>query len=96
MKPGGWAILNPHLDLSLEKTFEDPSVTAPADRLRLFHQEDHYRVYGRDITKRIAEAGFDAEMIHYMDEIPVELQEKYFLKTTGVIVLGRKPLKPAA
>ena len=96
LKPGGWAILNPHMDLSLEKTFEDPSVTSPAERLRLFHQEDHYRVYGRDITKRMAEAGFDAEMINYMDEIPVKLQEKYFLKTNGVIILGRKPLKPAA
>jgi hypothetical protein len=31
-----WAILNPHMDLSMEKTFEEPTITSPEERERLF------------------------------------------------------------
>lgn len=90
MKPGGWAILNPHMDLSLEKTLEDPTVTSPEERRRLFNQEDHYRVYGRDLKVRLAKAGFEVHIVPYMDELPIELQKKYSLLTPGVIVLCKK------
>lgn len=91
LKPGGWAILNPHMDLSLERTREDPSVTSPEERKRLFNQEDHYRVYGRDLKERLERAGFDVKFVPHMDTIPPRLQEKYSLQTTGVIVLCGKP-----
>jgi SAM-dependent methyltransferase len=71
LKPGGWAILNPHMDLSLEKTREDPSVTSPEERRRLFNHEDHYRVYGRDIGKRFGDAGLDVEVVPYMEKVPL-------------------------
>ena len=92
MKPGGWAILNPCMDLSMEKTLEDPSVTSPEDRRRLFHQEDHYRVYGRDVKDRLEKAGFVVEMIPYMNELPIRLQERYSLTTPGTIVFCKKPI----
>jgi SAM-dependent methyltransferase len=91
LKPGGWAILNPHMDLSLEKTREDPTVTSPEERKRQFNQEDHYRVYGRDLKERLGKAGFDLELVPYMDKIPPHQREKYSLKTTGVIVFCQKP-----
>jgi SAM-dependent methyltransferase len=46
-------------DLSLETTDEDPSVTDPAERRRRFLQEDHVRLYGRDLEARLDAAGFD-------------------------------------
>lgn len=94
MKPGGWAILNPHMDLSLERTLEDPTVTSPEERRRLFNQEDHYRVYGRDLRDRLAKVGFNVEIIPYMNEIPVSLQKRYSLRTPGIIVLCKKPELP--
>ena len=57
LKPGGWAILL--VPITSERTFEDPSVVDPAERLRLFGQEDHVRTYGPDYSQRLAEAGFD-------------------------------------
>lgn len=57
LKPGGWAILN--VPITAENTIEDPSVTSPTERLRLFGQEDHVRRYGPDYQDRLAEAGFD-------------------------------------
>ena len=46
------------LDGQREYTFEDPSVRSPEERLRLFGQDDHVRVYGRDYGDRLAAAGF--------------------------------------
>jgi SAM-dependent methyltransferase len=91
IKPGGWAIVNPHMDLSMEKTFEDATVTSPEERRRLFNQEDHYRVYGRDVKNRLEKAGFEVEMVPYMDAIPNERAKRYKLVTPGVIVLCRRP-----
>jgi SAM-dependent methyltransferase len=61
LKPGGWAMLQVPIDQNLEVTFEDPSVTDPHDRERLFRQADHVRLYGRDYHVRLTAAGFDVE-----------------------------------
>jgi SAM-dependent methyltransferase len=41
-----------------ERTFEDPAIVEPAARRAAFGQEDHVRVYGRDVADRLTEAGF--------------------------------------
>lgn len=61
LKPAGWALLV--VPISGDKTFEDPSVVDPYERLRLFGQEDHVRVYGRDFSDRLLAAGFKLECI---------------------------------
>jgi SAM-dependent methyltransferase len=58
LKPGGLALMQHPVDQTLERTFEDPSVTSPRERHQLFGQRDHVRVYGRDFTDRLREAGF--------------------------------------
>ncbi len=57
LKPGGWAIIL--VPISGEKTFEDPSVTTPGERQRLFGQHDHVRLYGKDLKERLEGAGFN-------------------------------------
>jgi len=66
LKPDGWAILL--VPITADTTFEDPSVVDPAERLRLFGQEDHVRRYGPDYVDRLQEAGFDvAEVkVHHL------------------------------
>ncbi len=59
LSPGGWAILN--VPIGAERTIEDPSVTCPRERLRLFGQEDHVRRYGLDYKDRLIDAGFNVE-----------------------------------
>ncbi len=48
LRPGGWAILQVPFSKILDKTFEDPTITTPEDRERIFGQTDHVRIYGRD------------------------------------------------
>lgn len=58
LKPGGSAILQtPYSDV-LEHTLSDPGVRTTEARLQLYGQEDHARLYGRDIFRRIAATGF--------------------------------------
>ena len=66
LKQGGWAILmvpiNPNVD-----TFEDPTITDPKERERLFGQYDHVRQFGRDYAEILRKAGFtvDADRLYF-------------------------------
>ncbi len=60
LKPDGWAILL--VPISADKSFEDPSITDPAERLKVFGQSDHVRVYGPDYVNRLIEAGFKVKI----------------------------------
>ena len=60
LKEDGWAILL--VPIYSEKTFEDPTVTSPEERLRLFGQEDHTRKYGPDYADRLRIAGFKVKV----------------------------------
>src|SRR5207249_1729548 len=57
IRPGGWAILPSPIDASRAETFEDPTVTTPEERLRVFGQSDHARIFGRDYPDWIHAAG---------------------------------------
>ena len=60
LKNDGWAILL--VPITAGKTFEDPSITEPDIRLRVFGQKDHVRCYGPDYVERLREAGFDVKI----------------------------------
>jgi ubiquinone/menaquinone biosynthesis C-methylase UbiE len=66
LKKGGWAILL--VPITTDKTFEDPSIVDPAERLRVFGQSDHVRMYGTDYIERLREAGFTVS-VSYLSEI---------------------------
>ena len=59
LSPGGTLLVMVPIVEGWDTTFEDPSVTDPGDRERLFGQSDHVRYYGADLRARITEAGFD-------------------------------------
>lgn len=61
LKPAGWAVFL--VPLTADKTFEDPSVTDPAERLRLFGQDDHVRRYGPDFIDRLSRSGFSVKVV---------------------------------
>jgi SAM-dependent methyltransferase len=56
LTPEGWAALE--IPITAPATIEDPSITDPAERERLFGQRDHVRRYGPDFEDRLREAGF--------------------------------------
>jgi SAM-dependent methyltransferase len=87
LKPTGWAALL--VPLTADRTFEDPTVKDPQERLRLFGQDDHVRRYGPDFQSRLVDAGFTVSKVEPGDfltpdeitsmRIGVEVEDKIFL-----------------
>jgi SAM-dependent methyltransferase len=76
----GMAILI--VPIMAEKTIEDPTITDPKERLRLFGQEDHVRKYGPDYSERLQEAGFRVEVITPADFLNQEEVVRFGLAHT--------------
>ncbi len=84
LKPSGWAIIL--VPISSSSTFEDPTVTDPAARRRLFGQEDHVRCYGPDYIERLQNAGFDVSLTKAADFLTKdEIQQMGLTKAAGEI-----------
>jgi predicted SAM-dependent methyltransferase len=92
LKPRGWAIIMvPHFP-EIGKTFEDFSVIDPAERLRLFGQEDHVRIYGDDFVSRLENAGFEVRVIRTADFLSAEEIARFNItKLSGDVFLCTKP-----
>jgi len=61
LRPGGWAVLQVPYASNLPITYEDSSKTSAEEQELAFGQRDHVRIYGRDYTKRLQDAGFRVE-----------------------------------
>lgn len=59
LKPGGKVLIMTPIVEGWAKTYENPAITAAPDRLVHFGQNDHLRMYGRDLRDRICAAGYD-------------------------------------
>lgn len=79
LKPGGMAIMQVPMNMEWEKTLEDPRITDPKERHRLFGQYDHLRMYGQDYPERLKAAGFKVKIIDYKQKLKPELFAKYAL-----------------
>ena len=77
MKPGGWGIFQVPLDYSLEKTYEDPTITDPLERQKHFLQKDHVRLYGRDYPQRLEAGGFKVTCDDFARSLDPELAKRY-------------------
>jgi len=82
LRPAGRALLQHPIVLE-QRTFEDPSVTDPSERLRLFSQEDHVRVYGPDIRERLVEAGFYVSIVRPDELVSPAKFRRYGLAEDG-------------
>ena len=77
LKPNGWAILQ--VPILREKTFEDPNIQTPEERLKYFGQEDHVRIYGLDYKDRLENAGFKVMVDPYLMELDEDIVQLYKL-----------------
>jgi SAM-dependent methyltransferase len=92
LKAGRWAIL--HVPITADVTFEDPSITDPKERDRVFGQFDHVRRYGPDYVDRLAEAGFSIEVHKFAHELGAEAAKRFGLVFDECVFLCRKPATP--
>jgi SAM-dependent methyltransferase len=97
LKEGGVAFLQVPYSPALKITREDFGVTEAADRLRLYGQKDHVRLYGTDYADRLHEVGFMVEVRGTVDLFGEEmarkkglaLEENLFICSKGLSGLGQ-------
>ena len=90
LKPNGWAILQVPIDLSLEKTYEDFSITDPKEREKHFGQYDHLRLYGRDYAQRLEQSGLKVIEDKFVESFSNEEINKYRFDKSEIIYLCKK------
>jgi len=90
LKPGGTAVLQVPISLSLQTTIDDPSVTDPRERERRFGQYDHVRIYGSDYPERLRAAGFRVEIFNPADRWGAAVVGELRLNPRERVFVGRK------
>ncbi len=92
LKPGGWGIMQIPLFFPLpEATYEDASITSPAEREKAFGQNDHVRLYGKDYPQRLEKAGFKVTEDWLAKELPTEEVTRFALPLNEPIYRVDKP-----
>ena len=82
---GGEALVM--VPISAERTFEDPRVTDPGQRLAMFGREDHVRRYGPDFVERLRAGGWvyrelsprDVLSDHEIRQMAIKPKERLYL-----------------
>ena len=74
LKPGGRALVTVPRGDGPSK--EDPSVTSPEERLRLYGDTEHVRYYGEDFRDRLLSCGFQVESYTPQDILENEAMER--------------------
>jgi SAM-dependent methyltransferase len=69
LKKGGTAIIDVPIDYKRERTYEDDSIKTPEERTEKFWQWDHLRLYGKDFKRRLSKAGFDVDVVDFVNGI---------------------------
>lgn len=81
LAPRGWAILMHPVDRTRETTLEDGAGRSPEERMELYGQEDHARLYGNDFPARLRAQGLDVLEDRFYDELPADIVRRYCLKS---------------
>jgi SAM-dependent methyltransferase len=92
LKPGSYMYSIHPVHRRLAATVEDPSVTDPKERRRLFGQFDHVRRYGRDFADRLTDAGFEVNVENYGVGIEPERLAYFGLAEEEPIFVCRRPV----
>jgi SAM-dependent methyltransferase len=78
-RPAGLTVVQSPVNYDIQTTHEDPTITDEQERLRLFSQRDHVRVYGPDLRDRLVQAGFDVVVHDPVAHLPAHVTSSYGL-----------------
>lgn len=70
LKPGGHAILQTPYSAMLERTWCDSGITTDAARLQAYGQEDHVRLFGRDVFGLVESHGMESRVASHAELLP--------------------------
>jgi SAM-dependent methyltransferase len=91
LEPGGWAILQTPIDTDRKHTFEDFTITSPDERKKVYGQSDHVRIYGRDYSLKLKDAGFIVKEDTFINKFSETEITKYVLDKNETIFFCTKP-----
>lgn len=90
MKNGGWGIFQVPIRYQLAETFEDSTITDRQQRIEVFGQYDHVRVYGLDYYSLLEKAGFSVEKVNLSLELSEEEIKRFALEKNEILPVVRK------
>ena len=70
LRQGGRLVCQTPFASRLTRTFEEPQLQSPSDRLFFYGQDDHLRLYGSDIEQMICDAGFVGRLRPHDEVLP--------------------------
>lgn len=79
LKPGGTGIFQVPQELERDHTFQDDTITDPAERAKIFGQYDHVRVYGKDYFDILRSVGFTVNEVDYTARMTPKEVDRYRL-----------------
>lgn len=91
LRPGGWGLIQAPIWTD-QPSWEDASITDPAERERVFGQHDHVRIYGPDYPDRLREAGFEVETVRAADFLGAEEIEHHAVDADEEVYRCTRPL----
>jgi SAM-dependent methyltransferase len=80
LSPGGRAIVMCPVARDRDTTLEDATVTTREQRLAVYGQEDHVRLYGADYGDRLREAGFTLVIDRFLASLDDATLERHALR----------------
>jgi SAM-dependent methyltransferase len=90
LRRGGLAIVMAAVEPDRETTYEDPAITDPEARRAAFLEPHNVRVYGRDLAARLAEAGFEVDVVPYPRVLGDDAIRRYGLLPIDEIYVCRR------
>lgn len=87
---GGFAILQTPYSPMLERTWSDAGIVRSEARLQAYGQEDHVRLFGRDIFERLSEGGLTPHIGSHEDLLPDVDARRYGVNPREPFFLFRK------
>ena len=66
-----------------EATYEDPLHNSPELRLKHYGQDDHLRMYGMDFPDKLADAGFNVEVVDFISSFTNHELYRYGLNSSN-------------
>jgi SAM-dependent methyltransferase len=86
LKKDGYAILQVPTDKSRNETFEDPSITDPRERRRIFGQYDHVRIFGKNYPSELEKTGFTVKEKNYPDTLDKQYMEHLAIDSQEILM----------
>lgn len=94
LRPGGFVLIMTIVHPNMDRTYENINSDDDKERLSKYYEDGVKRIYGANINKHLAKAGFEVEIIDYVDQLGKSARDYYRLGN-GAREIIFKCIKPS-